>query len=107
MNKATFWRAAGLQLLAVALLSLALGLTLPHSFFEDWGWIAGPAAWLTCAALTARLLHLPGASTMLGAVLAGIPSVFAVLLGVHWLGAVLAVILFALWCARGPRWRAA
>jgi len=27
-------------------------------------------------------------------------SAFAVILGVHWLGAVLAIALFALWCAR-------
>jgi hypothetical protein len=38
-----------------------------------------------------------------GAVLAGLPSLLAVLLALHWAGAVLAVGLFALWCARLPR----
>jgi hypothetical protein len=107
MSKATFWRAAALQLIAVAALSVALALALPHSFFEDWGWIAGPAAWLACAALTARLLSLPYGAALLGAVLAGIPSALAVLIGVHWLGAAIAVVVFAAWCARLPRLAAA
>jgi hypothetical protein len=33
-------------------------------------------------------------------VLAGLPSLIAVVLALHWAGAVLAVGLFALWCAR-------
>lgn len=103
MSKATFWRAAAVQLVAVAVLSVVLALALPHSFFEDWGWIAGPAAWLACAALTARVLRLPPGPTLLGAVLAGIPSALAVVLGVHWLGAAVAVVIFAVWCARLPR----
>jgi hypothetical protein len=100
MDVPTLWRAALLQLAAVALLSIALGLALPHSFFEDWGWIAGPAAWMLCAALTARVLRLPPGPTLVGAALAGLPSVLAVLVGAHWAGAVAAVALFALWCAR-------
>lgn len=100
MDVPTLWRAALLQLAAVALLSLALGLALPESFFEDWGWIAGPAAWMLCAAFTARVLRLPLGAALLGAALAGVPSLLAVVIGVHWAGAVLAVVLFALWCAR-------
>jgi len=100
MDAPTLWRAALLQLVAVALLSIALGLALPHSFFEDWGWIAGPASWMLCAAFTARVLGLPLGWALLGAALAGLPSIVAVLIGLHWAGAVLAVGLFALWCAR-------
>ena len=100
MHVPTLWRAALLQLAAVALLSLALGLALPESFFEDWGWIAGPAAWMLCAAFTARVLRLPLGPALLGAAMAGLPSLLAVVLGIHWAGAVLAVGLFALWCAR-------
>jgi hypothetical protein len=100
MDLPTLWRAALLQLLAVALLSIALALALPHDFFVDWGWIAGPAAWMLCAAFTARVLHLPLVQALTGAALAGLPSLLAVVLGVHWAGAVLAVGLFALWCAR-------
>lgn len=100
MDVPTLWRAALLQLVAVAVLSIALGLALPHDFFIDWGWLAGPAAWLLCAAFTARVLGLPLPPALLGAVLAGLPSLVAVLLDLHWAGAVLAVGLFALWCAR-------
>jgi hypothetical protein len=100
VNSSILWRAALLQLLAVAVLSLALGLALPHSFFEDWGWLAGPGSWLLCAAFTARVLSLPLGPALFGAVLAGLPSVLAVLVGLHWLGAAVAVALFALWCAR-------
>jgi hypothetical protein len=103
MDVPTLWRAALLQLVAVAVLSIALAIALPHSFFEDWGWIAGPAAWMLCAAFTARVLALPLAPALLGAVLAGLPSLLAVLLDAHWAGAVLAVGIFAVWCARLPR----
>ena len=102
MDGAVLWRSALLQLLAVALLSIALAVALPHSFFEDWGWVSGPVAWILCAALTAHVLRLPLPATLLGAALAGLPSILAVVAGVHWAGAVLAVALFAVWCARLP-----
>src|SRR4051794_34046419 len=100
MDTSILWRAALLQLAAVAVLSIALALALPHDFFVDWGWIAGPASWMLCAALTARVLGLPLVPTLIGAALAGLPSLVAVLIDLHWAGAVLAVGLFALWCAR-------
>ena len=103
MDASIFWRAAALQLVAVAALSIVLGVALPHSFFEDWGWLAGPGAWLLCAAFTGRVLALPLAPVMLGAALAGIPSAIAVVLGLHWLGAAVAVAVFAAWCARLTR----
>jgi hypothetical protein len=107
LDAATLWRAAALQLAAVAVLSVALALALPHDFFVDWGWIAGPAAWMLCAAFTARVLRLPLVPALIGAVLAGLPSLLAVLLALHWAGAALAVGLFAVWCARLPRASAA
>jgi len=100
MDLQILWRAALLQLVAVAVVSLALGLALPHDFFVDWGWIAGPASWMLCAAFTARVLSLPLVPTLSGAALAGMPSLVAVLVDLHWAGALLAVSLFALWCAR-------
>ena len=94
-------RAAIAQALGVLVLAIALGLALPHSFFEDWGWIAGPGAWMLAAALTATVLKLPLVRTLCGAALAGIPSALATIAGLHWLGAALAIVLFALWCG-GP-----
>jgi hypothetical protein len=103
MDRSVLWRAAAVQTLSVAVLSVALALVLPHSFFEEWGWIAGPAAWLVCALVTAAAVRLPVRRVLVGAVLAGLPSVLAVVLGVHWLGAAIAIVLFALWCARLAR----
>jgi len=103
VDTSTLWRAALLQLAAVAVLSIVLAIALPHDFFVDWGWIAGPASWMLCATFTARVLGLPLVPTLIGAVLAGLPSLVAVLIDLHWAGAVLAVGLFALWCARLER----
>lgn len=99
MSLPTFWRAASVQFLAVLLLAGALGAALPHSFFEDYGWIAGPASWMLCAAITSWFVRLPARLVLLGAALAGLPSLLAVLVGLHWLGALVAILLFALWCA--------
>lgn len=100
MRFEVFWRVAVVQLVAVAVLSLALMIVFSHQFFVDWGWIAGPGAWLLCAWFTARVVGLAVGPTMLGAVLAGLVSLLAVVIGVHWLGAVVAVGLLAAWCAR-------
>jgi hypothetical protein len=110
MNRSVLWRAAAAQVLTVTAVSLILALALPHSFFDDWGWVTGPAAWLGCAALTAWALHLSVRGVMLGAALAGIPSALAVIAGVHWLGVAIAIAAFAAWCAwlaarpRGVGW---
>lgn len=103
MDQAILWRVALVQAVSVAVLSLLLGLVFSNGFFETWGWLAGPLAWLLCAWLTARIVGLPEAPVLLRAALAGIPSLLFVLLGAHWLGAVVAVGVFAALCAQLPR----
>jgi hypothetical protein len=103
VDSAILWRVAVVQVVAVAILSLLLGLLLPHSFFEDWGWLTGPLAWLLSAWLTARVVGLPEAPVLIRAVLAGIPSLLFVIVGLHWLGALVAIAIFAVWCAYLPR----
>ena len=56
-----------------------------------------------CAAITARVLRLSLNDTLLGALLAGLPSVVAVLVGAHEVGGIVSICLFALWCGWGPR----
>ena len=105
MDRSVAWRAALVQALSVAVLSAVLALLLPRSFFEDWGWLSGPSAWLACAALTARVLALPLGPALGAAVLSGVPSLLFVVAGVHWLGAAVAILVFALWCgALGARY---
>jgi hypothetical protein len=98
MDRARALKAALTQAAAVAVLSIALAIALPHSFFDDYGWIAGPAAWALCALVTARVLSLPPGWTLLGAAVAGLPSLVGVALGAHWLGAAIAIVSFGVWC---------
>ena len=103
MDSEILWRVAVVQIAAVVVLSLLLGLLLPHSFFEGWGWLVGPLTWMLCAWLTARIVGLPEPPVLIRAALAGIPSLLFVLLGLHWLGAAVAIAIFAALCARLPR----
>jgi hypothetical protein len=100
MDRSTAWKALATQAAVVAVLGVVLGVSLPHSFFEDWGWLAGPAAWALAALVTARVIDLPVLPVLVGAALAGLPGVLAVVVGVHWLGAALGAVVFALWCGR-------
>ena len=103
MDSAILWRVAVVQVVAVAVLSLLLGLVFSHGFFESWGWLVGPATWMLCAWITARVVGLPESPVLIRAAIAGIPSLLFVLIGLHWLGAVVAIVVFALWCASLPR----
>lgn len=99
MRFEVFWRVALVQLVAVALLSILLGVIFSHGFFDDWGWLVGPLSWLACAWLTARVVGLQPPPTLVRAVGAGVVSVLFVLIGLHWLGAIVAVGLFAYLCS--------
>ena len=98
MDRGRAIKAAATQAVAVAVLSIALAIALPHSFFDDWGWLVGPAAWALCALVTARVMSLPAGRTLLGAAVAGLPSLVGVALGAHWLGAAIAIGVFGAWC---------
>lgn len=98
MNWHLFLKATTVQVVLVFGLALVLALALPKSFFESWGWLSGPVAWLICATGTALILRLALPRTLLGAMVAGIPSLALVALGLHWAGALLACLLFGVWC---------
>jgi hypothetical protein len=95
-------RAGAVQLLTVAVVFAALALALPHSFFEDWGIVVGPVAWIACAAITARLLRLPLWRTLAVAAVAGLAGALAGLGIGHEPGIVVAIVLFALGCGAIP-----
>jgi hypothetical protein len=103
MDTSLLWRSALVQLILVGIIFVVLALALPKSFFESWGWLTGPVAWLGCAAITARVLKMDLNDTLLGALLAGLASLAGVLLGAHDVGGIVSIILFGLWCGWGPR----
>jgi hypothetical protein len=95
-----FWRVVVVQLMAMIVLALLLAVVFSHGFFVDWGWLVGPLAWLGCAWVTARIIGLTPTPTLLRAAIAGVLSALFVLIGLHWLGLLVAVALFAYLCAR-------
>ena len=100
MDSSLAIRAAVIQGVCILILAILMALLFSDSFFEDWGWLVGPLAWIGCAVVTASRLNLPFPEAILGAIGAGILSLLAVVIGLHWIGAVVAVILFGIWCGR-------
>ena len=100
MDRSLAWRAALLQALLVVAVAVVLGLALPRSFFQDWGWLAGPGAWGGCALVVAAVLRLPWGPVFVGAGLSGLLMLPGVFLDAHWLGAPLGLAAFGAWCGR-------
>ena len=98
MERAVGWHAALLQAALVATVAVASAVALPRSFFEEWGWLAGPLAWTLCASFVGVVLRLPLGSVLAGAALAGLPMLVGVAVGVHWLGSPVALLVFGAWC---------
>ena len=63
MNARLFWKSLAVQAVVVAIPFAILGAALDKSFFEDWGWLVGPAVWLLCSLATARILRCPWATS--------------------------------------------
>jgi hypothetical protein len=98
MDRSVAWRSAFLFGVALAIVAVVLALALQHSFFEDWGWLAGPAAWAACALLAGAAMGLPTLPVLAGAALSALPSLAAVAVDQHWAGAPLGIVLFGAWC---------
>jgi hypothetical protein len=100
VNAPLFWKALGVQALAVAVpFGILVALPLPEDFFEDWGFLVGPTVWLACSLLTARVLELPVAFVLFGAVAGGVAGTIVLLVASHWAGMVVALLVFAASCA--------
>jgi hypothetical protein len=99
VNARLFWKTLGVQAAAVAVLfAVLLALPLGEDFFEDWGFIAGPIAWLACAIVTARVLPLPLAYALFSAVAGGAAGVIVLLAASHLAGMAAALLVFAASC---------
>jgi hypothetical protein len=99
VNARLFWKALGVQAAAVAVLfAVLVALPLGDDFFEDWGFVVGPIAWLACSLVTARLLWLPVAYTLFSALAGGIAGAIVLVVANHWAGMVAALLVFAASC---------
>jgi hypothetical protein len=98
VNVRLFWKSLVVQAIVVAIPFAVLGLTLDESFFEDWGWVAGPIVWLACSTVTARILRLPLGYVLFSAVAGGVAGAIVFLLATHLAGMVAGVLVFAASC---------
>ena len=98
MNARLFWKSLAVQALVVAVPFAALGLALDKSFFEDWGWAVGPAVWLACSVVTARILALPLGYVLFSALAGGVAGALVMPATSHLPGLGAALLVFAASC---------
>ena len=100
MDKGLFWRAALIQAAAVAVVSgILIALPLGDDFFEDYGVVAGPLAWILCAVVTALILKLPWSLAVFAAAAGGVAGGLVVAGGAdHWIGVIVAIAVFGACC---------
>jgi len=98
VNARLFWKSLVVQAIVVAIPFAILGLTLDESFFEDWGWAAGPVVWLACSIVTARILSLPLGYVLFSAVAGGVAGAIVFLLATHLAGMAAGLLVFAASC---------
>src|SRR4051812_49506030 len=99
MDRSILWRAALVQTLAVSVLFALLALTLPRSFFEDWGALAGPAGWIAASLVTWRVVKLPLARVAIASAVAGAAAALIGLAASHAVALPVAIGVFAALCA--------
>jgi hypothetical protein len=98
VNARLFWTSLAAQALVLAVPFVVLAVTLDESFFEDWGWVAGPTVWLACSVVTARILSLPLGYVLFSAVAGGVAGAIVFLVASHWAGMVAGLLVFAASC---------
>jgi hypothetical protein len=101
------WRAALVQALAVGALFAVLALSVPDDFFEDWGAVSGPVAWVVASLVTWRVLRLPLATVALAAAASGVAAALLGVVAAHAVALPVAIALFAAVCAARPAARLA
>jgi hypothetical protein len=98
VNVRLFWTSLAVQAIVVAIPFVVLAATLDESFFEDWGWVAGPVVWLACSAVTSRILSLPLGYVLFSAVAGGVAGAIVFLVASHWAGMAAGLLVFAASC---------
>jgi hypothetical protein len=98
VNARLFWKSLAVQAVVVLIPFALLGLALDRDFFEDWGWLVGPAVWLACSVLTARLIQLPLGYVLFSALAGGVAGLVVFLATSHLPGMIAALLVFAASC---------
>jgi hypothetical protein len=93
-----FWRSLAVQAAVLAVPFVGLALLLDRSFFEDWGWLTGPAAWIVASAVTGRILSIPLGYVLFSALAGGVAGTVVLLAASHWAGMAAALLVFAASC---------
>jgi hypothetical protein len=98
VNARLFWKSFVVQAVVVSIPFGALGAALSDDFFDDWGWLVGPAVWLACSLVTAQILRLPLAYVLFSAVAGGVAGLVVFLATSHFPGMIAALLVFAASC---------
>ena len=99
MDSALFARAALVQaLLVAAVFAVLIALPLDEDFFEDYGLITGPVAWIACAAVTGTILKLPRDLVFFAAAAGGVAGFIVSLVSSHTVGLLVAIAVFGASC---------
>ena len=80
-----------------------LALTVPRSFFTDYGAVIGPLAWIGCSLGTGRILHIPLVRIALASAAGGVTAGLVGLIADHVLALPVAIGVFAAVCAADLR----
>lgn len=100
MSKGLFLKALGVQTLLIAVVFATLvALPLREGFFEDYGLITGPVAWIGCSLITAQLLRMPTGYVLFAALAGGVAGVIVSLVTSHTPGLIVSLLVFGASCA--------
>jgi hypothetical protein len=100
VSSSLFWKAAGVQLLLVAIaFGVLLALPLGDDFFDDYGLIVGPVTWVLCSLGTGRILSLPLDLTLFSAAAGGVAGTLVGLVASHVAGLIVGIAVFGASCA--------
>ena len=99
MDSRLFWRSLLAQAVAVGVLFAVLAVLFPHDFFEDYGFVVGPLAWIVCSLVTARVLSLPLPFVLFCALAGGVAGTIVLIVANHLAGMVVALLMFGASCA--------
>lgn len=100
MDKRLFWRAALIFAAVIAIeAGILIALPLGDDFFEDYGIVAGPLAWLVGAVVTALILKLPWSLALFAAAAGGVAGGLVAAGGAkHWIAPIVGIAVFAACC---------